>query len=268
MKYRDKVKTAKRIVIKVGTSTLTYENGNLNLKRIEKIAQTISDLVNNNKEVILVTSGAVGVGKNKLNYSEKPKTPQEKQACASVGQVILMNIYSKLFGEYGYSVGQILLTKDVLENEKRKLNVINTFETLLKNKIIPIVNENDSVSIEEIENISRFGDNDNLASVVSVIVGADLLIILSDIDGFYDKNPKINFDAKLISEVLEITKELESFASGSSTDLGTGGMQTKIQAGKIATNNGCDMILANGENPSIILDILDGKNIGTLFVSK
>lgn len=268
MKYRDKVKTAKRIVIKVGTSTLTYENGNLNLKRIEKIAQTISDLVNNNKEVILVTSGAVGVGKNKLNYSEKPKTPQEKQACASVGQVILMNIYSKLFGQYGYSVGQILLTKDVLENEKRKLNVINTFETLLKNKIIPIVNENDSVSIEEIENISRFGDNDNLASVVSVIVDADLLIILSDIDGFYDKNPKVNPDANLISEVLEITKELESFATGSSTDLGTGGMQTKIQAGKISTNNGCDMILANGENPNIILDILDGKKIGTLFVSR
>lgn len=265
---REQIKNSKKIVIKIGTSTLTYENGNLNLRRIEKIAQTISDLVNNDKQVILVTSGAVGVGKNKLNYFEKPKTPQEKQACASVGQVILMNIYSKLFGEYGYSVGQILLTKDVLENEKRKTNVTNTFETLLKNKIIPIVNENDSVSIEEIENISRFGDNDTLASVVSVLVNADLLIILSDIDGFYDKNPKTNSDAKLISTVYEIDENTESFAEGSGSSLGTGGMQTKLSAAKIVTNNNCNMILANGENPELILDIIDGKNIGTLFVSK
>lgn len=265
---RENIKKSKRIVIKVGTSTLTYENGNLNLNRIEKIAQTLSDILNSGREVVLVTSGAVGVGASKLNYKEKPSSVREKQACASVGQAILMNIYSKLFGEFGYSVGQILLTKDVLENEIRTKNVSNTFETLINQKIVPIVNENDSISSAEIENIQRFGDNDNLASIVSALCGADLLVILSDIDGFYDKNPKTNSDAKLIQVVENITDELESFADGAGSSFGTGGMATKIQAAKIATNNGCNMILANGENPSLILDILNGENIGTLFVSK
>lgn len=266
--HRERIASAKRIVLKIGTTSLTYDNGNLNLNRIEKIVQVLSDLVNSGKEIVLVTSGAIGVGRSKLGYITKPQTIQEKQACASVGQVILMNIYSRLFGEYGYCVGQILLTKDVIENQRRKENVSNTFETLFERKIIPIVNENDSVSIEEIENIPRFGDNDNLAAVVAVITQADLLIILSDIDGLYDKNPKEFLDARKISCVEEITQEIEHFAQGSGSDFGTGGMQTKIMAAKVATSNGCDLILANSSKPQIIFDILDSKDVGTLFVAR
>ncbi|MFI3209439.1 MAG: glutamate 5-kinase [Peptostreptococcaceae bacterium] len=265
---REKIKNCRRIVVKIGTSTLTYENGNLNLSRIEKITQVLSDILNSGREVVLVTSGAVGVGASKLNYKEKPTSVREKQACASVGQAILMNIYSKLFGEFGYSVGQILLTKDILDNEIRTKNVSNTFETLINQKVIPIVNENDSISSAEIENIQRFGDNDNLASIVSTLCYADLLIILSDIDGFYDKNPKNNPDAKLIEEVKEITLDMEKSAEGAGSEFGTGGMATKIQAAKIATSNGCNMIIANGENSHLITQILNGENIGTLFVAK
>lgn len=266
MNQRENIKYSKRIVIKIGTSTLTYDNGNLNLGRIEKIAMYISDLMNSGKEVILVTSGAIGVGVSTMNLKERPKTIREKQAAASVGQVALMNIYSKLFGEYGYSVGQILLTRDVIENEISKNNVVNTFETLLENNIIPIVNENDSVAIDEIENVSRFGDNDNLAAIVSSIVDANLLIILSDIDGFYDSNPRTNLDAKLIKEVRYITEDVENYAEGAGSNLGTGGMETKIQAAKTVTHKGTDMVLASGENPGILIDILNGEEIGTLFI--
>lgn len=265
---RERIKLAKRIVIKVGTTSLIHENGNLNLERIEKISQVLSDVFNSGKEVILVTSGAIGVGRKKMHYAQKPKSVQEKQACAAVGQVILMQIYSKMFGEYGYSVGQILLTKDVVSNVRSKENVRNTFDTLLKNQIIPIVNENDSVSIDEIENISRFGDNDNLAAVVATITHADLLIILSDIDGFYDKNPKIHKDATLLTCVAEITEKIEKAAEGSGSDFGTGGMHTKIQAAKIATQEGCDMVLTSSENPKVILEILRGQRVGTLFVAR
>ncbi|MGL4731920.1 MAG: glutamate 5-kinase [Clostridium sp.] len=268
MNYRESIKNSKRIVIKIGTSTLTYENGNINLGRIEKIARSIADLLNSGKEIILVTSGSIGVGVSKMNLKERPKTIREKQAAASVGQVALMNIYSKLFGEYGYSVGQILLTRDIIECERSRNNVVNTFNTLLENRIIPIVNENDSVSIDEIENVSRFGDNDNLSAIVATIVDSDILIILSDIDGFYDSNPRKNKNAKLIKEVKSITDEVESFAEGAGSDLGTGGMETKIHAAKIVTCNGTNMILANGENPSILVDILMGEDIGTLFIGQ
>jgi len=268
MKYRESIKKSKRIIIKIGTSTLTYSNGNINLGRIEKIAMSISDLINSGKEVILVTSGAIGVGVSKMHLKKKPKTIREKQAAASVGQVALMNIYSKLFGEYGYSVGQILLTRDNIESERSRNNVVNTFETLLESRIIPIVNENDSVSIDEIENVSRFGDNDNLAAIVSTIVNADLLVILSDIDGFYDSNPRTNKDAKFIKEVKSITDEVQSFAEGAGSKLGTGGMETKIHAAKRVTDNGTNMILANGKDPSILIDILNGEEVGTLFLGK
>ncbi len=268
MDFRENIKDSKRVVIKIGTSTLTYGNGNINLNRIEKIARSISDLVNSGKEVVLVTSGAIGVGVSKMNLKERPKTIREKQAAASVGQVALMNIYSKLFGEYGYSVGQILLTRDIIENDRNRQNVVNTFDTLLENNIIPIVNENDSVCIDEIENVSKFGDNDNLAAIVSSIIDANLLIILSDIDGLYDSNPRKNPNAKLIKIVEEIDEKIEGCAEGAGTSLGTGGMETKIQAGKVAINSGCNMVLANGENPSIIVDILNGEDIGTLFIAK
>ncbi|WP_104698009.1 MULTISPECIES: glutamate 5-kinase [unclassified Helicobacter] len=259
---------SKRIIIKIGTTSLTYENGNLNLSRIQKLVWVLSDLVNSGKEVILVTSGAIGVGRSKLGYLSKPKTTQEKQACASVGQVILMNIYSKFFGEYGYSIGQILLTKDVIQDEYRKQNVRNTFETLINNKIIPVVNENDSVSIDEIENISRFGDNDSLAAVVSIITQADLLIILSDIDGLYDKNPRVHKDAKKIGIVVEITDEILQYAQGVGSDFGTGGMHTKLLAARTLMDSNCSVVLASGENPEIILDILNEKEVGTIFVAK
>lgn len=267
MNFREKIKDAKRIVVKVGTSTLTYENGNINLGRIEKLTRILSDIVNAGKEVTLVSSGAIGVGVNKLKLKEKPSSIREKQAVAAVGQCELMHIYSKLFGEYSHIVGQVLLTRDVIEDEHIRNNVCNTFETLLENKIIPIVNENDTVSIDEIENIVRFGDNDNLSAIVASLINADLLIILSDIDGFYDSDPRSNDEAKLLSVVTEVTSELEECAGGAGSNLGTGGMITKLAAAKVATAAGVDMILANGSEPHIIRDILNGDNIGTLFVS-
>lgn len=267
MNSREKVKKANRIVVKVGTSTLTYENGNINLTRIEKLTRTLSDVMNSGKEVILVTSGAIGVGVSKLKLKEKPKTIREKQAVASVGQCELMHIYSKFFGEYSNTVGQVLLTRDVIEDDHVRNNVCNTFETLIENKIVPIVNENDTVSIDEIENIVRFGDNDNLSAIVSKLVNADLLIILSDIDGFYDSDPRKNPDSELIREIQKITPELEDCCGGAGSNLGTGGMITKLTAAKTATEAGVDMVLANGEDPRIVLSILNGEEIGTLFVS-
>ena len=249
MDYRQNIKNHKRIVVKVGTSTLTYSNGNINLSRIEKLTRVLSDLMNSGKEVVLVTSGAVGVGVNKLKLKERPKTIKEKQAAAAVGQSELMHIYSKLFGEYSHIVGQVLLTRDVVEDDHVRKNVVNTFETL-------------------IENIVRFGDNDNLSAIVAGLVSADLLIILSDIDGFYDSDPRKNPDSKMIKEVIEITRELEECAGGAGTSFGTGGMATKLTAAKTATNFGVDMILANGDDPKILFDIVNGEEIGTLFIKK
>ena len=200
MGFRKEIKDAKRIVVKVGTSTLTYANGQINLGRIEKLTRVLSDIVNSGKEVTLVTSGAVGVGVGKLKLKEKPTNIREKQALAAIGQCELMHIYSKFFGEYSHIVGQILLTRDVLEDEHLKENVCNTFELLLKKGVIPIVNENDSVSIDELENIAKLGDNDNLSALVSSLINADLLIILSDIEGFYDCDPRKNKNAIMIKE--------------------------------------------------------------------
>ena len=268
LNYRNEIKKCNRVVVKVGTSTLTYENGNINLTRIEKLARVLSDLMNSGKEIVLVTSGAVGVGVNKLKLKEKPKTIKEKQAAAAVGQCELMHIYGKFFGEYSHIVGQVLLTRDVVEDNHIRENVINTFETLIESGIIPIVNENDTVAIDEIENIVRFGDNDNLSALVAGLVSADLLIILSDIDGFYDSDPRKNKNSKMMKVVEEITTELEACAGGAGTSFGTGGMATKLTAAKTATSQGVNMILANGDNPTILLDIIEGKDIGTLFVKK
>ena len=263
---RKALKDSKRIVVKVGTSTLTYENGSVNLMRIEKLSRVISDICNMGKEVVLVSSGAIGVGVGKLRLEKKPETIREKQAVAAVGQCALMHIYNKFFGEYSHVVAQVLLTRDVLENERMKNNVCNTFDTLLKKGII--VNENDAISIDEIQNILNFGDNDNLSAIVSTLVNADTLIILSDIDGFYDSDPRTNEDSKMLKEVYEITPEIEECAGGAGSNRGTGGMVTKLSAAKVATSNGIDMILANGENPEILIDILNGEDIGTMFVAK
>ncbi|GAB1797914.1 glutamate 5-kinase [Priestia megaterium] len=268
MNHRQELQNSKRVVVKVGTSTLTYDNGDINLARIEKLARVLSDLMNAGKEVVLVTSGAVQVGVKKLKLKEKPTSIREKQAAASVGQCELMHIYSKFFGEYSHIVGQVLLTKDVIEDEHVRNNVVNTFEKLIEDKVIPIVNENDTVAIDEIENIVRFGDNDNLSAIVSVLIHADLLVILSDIDGFFDSDPTKNPNSKLMKVIDAITPELENFAGDSGTDVGTGGMVTKLTAAKTATSAGVSLILANGKEPSILRDIIEGQEIGTLFLKQ
>lgn len=253
---------ANRIVVKVGTSTLTHKTGMLNIRRIEALVKVLSDLKNSGKEIVLVTSGAIGVGVGKLSLPTKPSDMPTKQACAALGQSELMYVYDKHFSAYNHNAAQILLTRDIIEHESRKINVINTFERLLELKVIPIVNENDTVSIEEIE----FGDNDTLSAIVSELVKADLLIILSDIDGLYDKDPKENADATLIHEVSCVDAELIAKAGGAGSARGTGGMVTKLHAAKLSMDAGIPMIIANGKNPLCLYDLLDGVQLGTLFI--
>ena len=264
---RTSISQSRRIVIKVGTSTLTYDTGKINFTRMEKLAQVICDLMNQGKEVVLVSSGAIGVGVGKLKLERRPNTVREKQAVAAVGQCELMHLYSKFFAEYGHIVGQILLTRDVVEENRTRTNVINTFESLLEKGILPIVNENDSVATDEIESGENriFGDNDTLSAIVAKLIEADLLVILSDIDGFYDQDPHKNPEARLIDIVEEVTPEIETLAGGAGSNRGTGGMITKLHAAKIANQAGVDMVLATGKDPRILLDILEGKNVGTLF---
>ncbi|QCX34448.1 glutamate 5-kinase [Caloramator sp. E03] len=263
-KRAEYIDSINRIVIKVGTSTLTHENGRLNISSIESIVRQIADLINRGKEVILVTSGAIGAGIGRLGLKTKPKTIPEKQAAAAVGQGILMHIYEKLFAEYGQIVAQVLLTREDMSHRIRFLNARNTLFALLDNNVIPIINENDAIVTEEI----KFGDNDTLSACVASLVEADLLILLSDIDGFYDSDPHINPNAKLISWIDKITPEIEAAAGGAGSHLGTGGMATKIKAAKIAVSAGTSMVIANGSNPKIITDIITGKNIGTWFKPK
>lgn len=268
MSYREKLKNCKRIVVKVGTSSLTYGNGRANLINIEKICRAIADQMNQGHEMILVSSGAIGIGMGKLRLSEKPKSIREKQAIAAVGQCEMMSLYSRFFADYNYSVGQILLTRDDSEEEYTRQNTINTFETLIEKEIIPIVNENDTVSTREIYHNGTFGDNDLLSAIVAEMTGADLLILLSDISGFYNCDPKINTDAVLIDTVEGITPELEACAGGSGSARGTGGMISKLEAAKVATNAGIHMVIANANDPSVIKNILNGEGIGTMFVAK
>jgi glutamate 5-kinase len=257
-------KRHKRIVVKVGSSTITHDTGKLNLRMMDKIAMVLSDIKNEGTDVVLVTSAAVAAGVSKLGLTERPKTTKEKQAAASVGQCELMFAYDKVFSQYNQTVSQLLLTRDITENPVLKENVTNTFETLFTYNVIPIVNENDSVAIEELV----YGDNDTLSAVTAKLVCADLLIILSDIDGLYDGNPQDNPDARLIPVVMEITEEIESVAGGSQSSVGTGGMATKIAAAKIAVANGIDMAIVNGKSPELIYDVLDGRAVGTLFLKK
>ncbi len=255
---------AQKIVIKVGTSTLTYDGGGINIRRIEKLVKVISDIKNSKRDVVLVSSGAIGVARGKLGFSEKPKSVKDKQALAAIGQCELMNYYSRLFGEYNHNVAQVLLTKDVTSDPVRNNNARNTFQRLLELGVVPIVNENDVISTEQIE----FGDNDTLSATVATLVDADLLIILSDIDGLYSSDPRQNPDAELISVVDVIDDSIEALAGGAGSNRGTGGMITKIHAAKSATQRGIDMLIANGSDPDVLYDILDGKEIGTLFVKQ
>lgn len=267
-KAKERIQKAKTIVVKVGTSTITHKNGNLNLKVIEKLVRVLSDLKNEGRDIVLVTSGAIGVGRAKMGMEQRPATMPEKQALAAIGQVHLMYIYAKLFGEYGHTASQVLLTKDVLDEENRKANALNTFKMLLQYKSVPIVNENDTVSTEEIESVVNFGDNDTLSAIVSVLIGADLLILLSDIDGLYDKNPKVSRDACLIPVVTGIDEEILRLGGETNGSLGTGGMRTKLNAARVCGACGIPMVIANGDNPENLYGILTGQEIGTLFVPK
>lgn len=253
-----------RIVIKIGTSNITYSTGCLNLRHIQKLVEVISDIKNAGHEVILVSSGAIAMGTGKLNLSERPKDIAGKQACAAVGQCELMYTYDRLFGEYNHTVAQILLTAPDLANDDRREKFQNTIEKLLAFSALPIINENDTVATEEIE----FGDNDTLGAKVATAAGADLLILLSDIDGLYTKDPRSNPDAEFISEVFELTDDIIALGGGAGTKHGTGGMETKLKAAKIATGAGCDMIIMNGDSLEKLYSIVDGEKIGTRFFSK
>lgn len=261
---RAALKDVKRIVIKVGSSTITYGTGKRNFSRIDRLAREIADLANQGKEIILVSSGAVAVGVDRLGLSAKPKTIPGKQAAAAVGQGVLMHTYEKIFAEYGQIVAQVLLTRMDSVDRHRYTNSRNTFLALLDYKVIPIVNENDVVSIDEL----KIGDNDNLSALVAGIVDADLLIILSDVDGLYTANPQKNPKAKLVPEVTDITQEIEESAGDAGSTVGTGGMFTKIQAAKAATSSGIHMVIASGEEKDAISRILEGEEVGTLFVSR
>ena len=261
---RATLKDVKRIVIKVGSSTITYGNGKRNFSRIDRLAREIADLANQGKEIILVSSGAVAVGVDRLGLAAKPKTIPGKQAAAAVGQGVLMHTYEKIFAEYGQIVAQVLLTRMDSVDRHRYTNSRNTFLALLEHKVIPIVNENDVVAIDEL----KIGDNDNLSALVAGIVDADLLIILSDIDGLYTANPQNDPNAQLVPEVTDITPEIEASAGDAGSKVGTGGMFTKIQAAKMATSSGINMVIASGEEKDAISRILEGEEIGTLFVSR
>lgn len=253
-----------RIVVKIGTSTLTHRTGHLNIRRVEDLCKVISDVKNAGHEIILVSSGAIGMGVGKLGLRERPKDMPTKQAAAAVGQCELMYTYDKLFSEYNHTVAQLLITGDDVANETRHTNFSNTLNRLLDLGVIPILNENDTVSTEEIV----IGDNDTLAAIVSESIRADKLILLSDIDGLYTADPHTHPDAKLIQIANQIDDEIFALAGGSSCSLGTGGMITKLQAAKICLACGCDMIITNGNNPGNLYDILDGKQIGTTFTEK
>jgi len=253
-----------RIVIKLGTSTLAHKTGRLNIRRVEELCKVISDLKNAGNEIIVVSSGAIGMGVGKLVLSERPQDIPTKQAAAAVGQCELMYTYDKLFSEYNHTVAQILITGEDVEHADRCKNFENTMRRLLELGAIPIINENDSIATHEIE----IGDNDTLGAIVATTLNADLLIILSDIDGLYTNDPRKDKNAVLLHTVNEITPEIENMIGGAGSSLGTGGMLTKINAAKIANNKGVDMIIANGSDPDILYDIVEGKDVGTHFIAR
>lgn len=260
------INNAKRIVIKVGTSTLTYPTGRLNIRRISQIVRVLSDLKNSGREVVLVTSGAVGVGAARLKLKERPKETRVKQAAAAIGQCELMYLYDKLFMEYGHPAAQILMTRVITDRDNTRDNLVNTFDTLLSLGAVPIVNENDSVAIEELQNEDiAFGGNDNLSAVVAKLINADLLVLMSDIKGLYDSDPHKNKNAKLIPYVDKIDDKIRALAGGAGSSLGTGGMVTKLEAAEIATKAGIEMVIMEGSNPYLLYELFDGKPVGTLF---
>lgn len=258
-----------RIVVKVGTSTLTNAAGQINLRSFDRIAYVLSDIQNQGRQVILVSSGAIAIGANQMRWQQVPRELQAKQAAAAVGQCRMMFLYDKFFAEYHQQIAQILLNAEDMEQDEKKENLTNTFNALLNMGIIPIVNENDSVSYTEIESRERlFGDNDMLSAVVAVLCRSGKLVILSDIDGLYDKDPNLNIDARRIEKITKIDESVFALAGGAGSRRGTGGMRTKLQAAALATANGIDTIVTNGKNPESLYDILNYKPVGTLFAAQ
>lgn len=253
----------KRIVIKLGTSTLAHKTGRLNIRRMTNLVRVISDLHNSGREIIIVSSGAVGLGAGKLGLPEKPRDTRTKQAVAAIGQCELMHVYDDMFAKYSVTVAQILLTKAIISNPSHCENFKNTVEQLVTMGVIPIINENDTIAIDELE--LEIGENDSLSALVAQLSGADLLLILSDIDCLYDDDPHTNPDAKPIRVVKEITQKIESVAGGAGSGLGTGGMSTKINAARIAADAGIDMVIMNGRDPELLYDVFEDKEIGTIF---
>lgn len=269
MSAREEIRNRKRIVIKIGSSSLMHKDtGRLNLRKIEKLVRTLVDLKNSGKDVILVSSGAIAVGRTAIGLHERPDELPVKQACAAIGQAKLMMVYQKIFAEYSAIAAQVLMTKTTVVNDTSRKNAENTFNELLKLGAIPIVNENDTVSTYEIKQVQTFGDNERLSAIVTSIVGADMLILLSDIDGLYTDDPNSNPDAKFIDQVDKIDDNLLDMGKTTSgSSVGTGGMATKLIAARIATSSGADMVIANGNNIDNITGIMAGEDVGTLFVS-
>lgn len=253
-----------RIVVKVGTSTLAHATGRMNIRQVEELVKVLSDLKNAGHEIILVSSGAIGMGVGKLPLTSRPGDMPTKQAAAAVGQCELMYTYDKLFTEYNHVVAQILLTGADLNSEERRSNFMNTLQRLLELEALPIINENDTVATEEI----AVGDNDTLSATVAVCAHADLLVLLSDIDGLYTADPHTHPDARLIDTVIAITPEIERLAGGKGSELATGGMQTKLNAAKMTTAHGVDMVISNGSKAAVLYDILAGKPVGTRFIGQ
>lgn len=253
-----------KITVKVGTSTLTHSTGKLDIRRVETLCKVLSDVKNAGHEVVLVSSGAIGMGVGKLNLADRPSDMPTKQAAAAVGQCELMYVYDKLFAEYNHTVAQILLTGEDLDDEKRHGNFVNTLDRLLELKALPVINENDTISTSEI----AVGDNDTLGALVAVCAGADLLIVLTDIDGLYTADPRTDSSARLIPEVREITQAMLDGAGGGGTKLSTGGMATKLAAAGICMKAGIDMVIVNGSRPQIIYDVIEGKPVGTRFIGR
>lgn len=251
----------KRIVVKVGTSSLTHTNGKTNIRRIEELIRVLSDIANSGVEICFVSSGAIGVGVGKLGLKERPTDTEGRQAASSIGQCELMFIYDKFFSEYNHNIAQLLITKSDVENDERRKNLINTFNKLFEYGAIPVVNENDSIAVEEIV----YGDNDNLSAIVAKLINADLLVMLTDADGLFDKNPNEHKDAKLIETVEKIDEKIISIASPHGSFLGTGGMATKVQAALTATQAGIDTVVMNGADPKKLYDLLEGRQVGTIF---
>lgn len=250
-----------RVVIKIGTSTLAHQTGRLNIRRVEELVKALSDLKNSGHEIVVVSSGAIGMGAGKLAFKEKPSDIPTKQAAAAVGQCELMYTYDKLFSEYNHTVAQLLLTGSDFNSEKRHENFTNTMVRLLELGVLPIINENDTVATEEI----KVGDNDTLSALVAESISADMLVLLSDIDGLYTDDPHKNPDAKLISLITELTPEIMALGGGAGSALGTGGMKTKLNAAEICMKAGCDVVIANGQKPALLYGILAGEAIGTKF---